>query len=157
MINVIYLDMDGVLVDFNKSYHAMFGVIAREDSNVEVNWFKAVDNNVFYNAPKMEGYDELIDFVLSTGKRVEILSSLSHRSNHHQVRMQKVDWLFNHGLDFLPRNFVRRKLEKAEYATKDSVLIDDSYPCVYPFVERGGYGIQHIDAETTIEQLKKLL
>lgn len=157
MIDIIYLDMDGVLVDFNKAYYDMFGVIARHDPNVEVNWFKAVDDGVFYKAPKMPGFDELIDFVLNTGKHVEILSSLSHRSNHYQVRMQKVDWLYNHGLDFMPRNFVRSKVEKSDYALSTSVLVDDTLGCINPFIDKGGWGILHTNAESTISELKKIL
>lgn len=149
--------MDGVLVDFNKAYSSMFGVIARHDPMVDVNWFVGVDNNVFLDAEMMPDASRLIDFVLNLNVEVEILSSLSYRDNHEKVQRQKEQWLEKRGLFHLPRNFVRHKHEKALYAAQGHALIDDSWRCIEPFGKAGGYGILHIDANTTINELIKVI
>ena len=61
-------------------------------------------------------------------------------------------WLKKQGIIY-PANFVRIKTEKADYATPESILIDDSIGCVAPFIEKGGNGILHVNATDSIRML----
>jgi hypothetical protein len=67
---------------------------------------------------------------------------------------QKMLWLEKHDINF-KANFVRTKTEKADYATKYSILIDDSIGCIEPFIEKGGNAFLYVDSEveTTIHRL----
>ena len=49
-----------------------------------------------------------------------------------------------------------RAVDKAKYANKDSILIDDRKQNIDHWIESGGIGILHTSAKDTIKQLKKL-
>jgi hypothetical protein len=62
-----------------------------------------------------------------------------------EAKRQKLVWLRKHNITY-KANFVRSKQEKANYATPESILIDDSVGCIDPFVRAGGHGILHNDS-----------
>jgi hypothetical protein len=66
--------------------------------------------------------------------------------------MQKLKWLNAKNIPY-KANFVRNKQEKAQYATPNSILIDDSAGCIGPFVAAGGHGILHVKSSETIRIL----
>lgn len=157
LINTIYLDMDGVLVNFNDKYFELFGVYPKRDPLVKENWFKAVDAKVFRDADEMSDAKELLNFVLNTGAKVEILSSCSWRDNYLEVMNQKIEWLEKNNLQGLKQNFVRTPAEKAKFATPSSVLIDDTWECIRGFIENKGEGILHQTSKLSIMLLTDLI
>jgi len=66
--------------------------------------------------------------------------------------MQKMEWLKQKNIPY-KANFVNNKAQKANYATAESSLIDDSVGCVSPFVDAGGHGILHVNASDSIAML----
>ena len=151
----IYLDMDGVIANFDKAYSAIYGSNARDDSDIISHWFEFVDNNGFENLEWMPGGKELIKH-LTDSYTVEILSCIGNRSNAKNVAAQKMKWLVKNDYGHIQTNFEYEKKDKAKFA-KYGILIDDSTGCVEPFREAGGIAIQHKSYEQTIQELNCIL
>jgi hypothetical protein len=155
----IYLDLDGVMCNFEKRYKEMFGVApadVRSFKEFSPNWTKFVEEQQFETLDWYPGAQELLNFIRQTGLDVEILSSSGGKKYHDQVTAQKMKWLKDHGIDYTPNIVPGRRL-KAEYAKPDTILIDDTPDVIESFDQAGGVGILHKDAEKTIEKLKQLL
>lgn len=155
MIKKIYLDMDGVLCDFHGGYRRLWNSndFDREEFRASV-----LKHKIFEHLDKLPDADVLLNYVRSLdGVEVEMLTSVGtfRVDQGAAAKEQKTNWLLNHGILFKP-NFSRNKEEKANFATPDSVLIDDSIGCVDPFRAKGGKAILHVSAESTITQLKAL-
>lgn len=169
----IYLDMDGVLSNFEKEFRKYNPKMVWDRSI----FFKAIDNEIFSNLEPFESGAELIQEVISLHQKIiaehkkyagiheyiteedlaiEILTSTgtSDKIYAPKVQAQKKRWLEDHGI-FFPVNFVSKKSEKANYASSFNLLIDDHPECVGPFRSAGGLGIihNHKDLDNTIKQL----
>ena len=69
---------------------------------------------------------------------------------------QKRIWLKSHYIAYKPNVVSGRKFKK-DWATPDSILIDDTSDVIEAFNKASGVGILHKDAGETIEKLKVLL
>lgn len=154
MIKKIYLDMDGVLADFVKEYRAMWNSFTfdREQFRESV-----LQRKIFERLDKMPDADVLLGYVSKLPVEIEILTSMgTHRTDQgNAAKEQKRSWLCQHDITY-KANFVRNKPEKAQYASQETLLIDDSIGCIEPFRAAGGHAILHTDAVSTITQLKML-
>jgi hypothetical protein len=155
----IYLDMDGVLCNFEKRYKDMFGTIpadARTFKEFSPNWQKFILNGQFETLEWFPGGKELLKFVEQTGLKVEMLTSSGGEKYHIEVTTQKLKWLYKNGIDHLA-NVVAGRKHKAAFATPNSILIDDTPDVIESFTAAGGVGILHKDVKETVEKLKQLL
>lgn len=147
----LYLDMDGVLANFNKRFAEI--KTGEED---RVRFRRAVmEYNIFEDLEFLPDTQELLNHVSRlTDVRVEILTSMGtfDQQQGSAAKYQKMKWLNVKNIPY-PANFVRTKTEKAQYATPDSILIDDSVGCISPFIRKGGHGILHTNASETISIL----
>jgi len=159
-INKIYLDMDGVLADFNKRYKELFGTGAagedRNRKNFSRNWKEFIRTEQFATLDRFPGSSELIEFVSIMPVRLEILSSTGGIPFHSEVSEQKSLWLKNQGIEFTA-NFVPGRKVKKYYAFSGNVLIDDTPDVIESFNEAGGIAILHKDVNETISKLKELI
>ena len=163
VINRIYLDMDGVLCDFEKKYTEFFGVSSKDEQGHTKDFYKRwgvfIKNNLFEYLDWCPGAENLVwfinnEFVWPKFGQVCILSSSGGHDTHEKVKEQKINWLKKHNLWYHPF-IVSRKKDKQTYASKNMLLIDDAKENVEQFRQAGGHAILHIDAVDTIEQLKK--
>jgi hypothetical protein len=162
---IIYVDMDGVIADFQGAMVDRFGwdfnsapsrrqawkAIQRYDqdgkSNGEKGWF--------YSLPKMKDADKLWAFVTANFANVEILTASG--STPRDAQGQKRAWIGdNFGYD-IRVNIVESGAEKASYATEKTVLIDDRQKVINPFINAGGIGVLHTSASKTIATLKTMM
>lgn len=155
----IYLDMDGVLTDFDKRYVELFGERPVEpEKNTKhfwSNWKEFVDGKNFETLDVHPGASSILQTVKLLRVPYEILSSSGGGYSHDEVIAQKKKWLANHGIN-VPANFTPGGRKKAEYAKPTHVLIDDIKRNIDAYEEKGGIGIHHTDVGDTIRKLISL-
>jgi len=159
MIKKIYLDMDGVLTSFHKRFVELYGEEAlgfRDKKNFTVYWPDFIQRKEFEKLEWFPGGQQLLKYLRKKDIDIEILSSSGGQKYHEVVTEQKKIWLKKQGLAYKP-NIVPGRKHKAEYATPETILIDDTEDVISSFNKAGGIGILHTDVNITIERLETLL
>jgi len=139
----IYLDMDGVIADFDKRYIELFNITTKQSERDKkwVQFFdKFIEERHFATLDLMPEAIELMDYLKSTGIPIIILSSTSSENRDNEIRPQKMEWLKKHKIDF-PVILVPGARLKKDYATPDSILIDDTSKNIDDWRREGGIGI----------------
>lgn len=154
----IYVDMDGVLVDFDKQA-ALIGFPVEEfeaDNKVKSRFWHNIGKMAHHGFefwgvmdPMADAF-ELWDYVKH--HNTEILTATGHVGNACE---EKSKWAATHLGDVVV-NLVRKSKDKAVFAATNHILIDDRKKSIEPWVAAGGIGILHISAADTIRQLKEL-
>jgi hypothetical protein len=159
-ITKIYLDMDGVLSDFNKRYREVFkqkAASSRERGEKhDEKWDQFVEGKNFETLEWYPGGKELIEYINTLDIPVEILSSSGGRLHHEEVKKQKKIWLKRNQIDFTA-NIVPGRHLKAGYAKQNIILIDDTQDVIDDFNMAGGVGILHKDTAKTIKIVQSVL
>lgn len=157
----IYLDMDGVLANFNKKYAEVFNIdpaLVEKHSSASVKNFEDfILGHHFVNLEYMSNTKRLLEFVDGLDVDIEILSSSGGEKHHYEVEIQKKIWL-NSNLLHYPVNIVPGGSKKALFAAPDRVLIDDTERVVNKYREAGGIAILHRDddIEHTFYELTRI-
>jgi hypothetical protein len=159
-VTKLYLDMDGVLCDFEKRFTELYGkdaLGARDRKNFTTNWPNFIMDGNFESLEWFPGGKELLDFIQNeTDWEVEILSSSGGERFHSEVAAQKVVWLCDKGIPY-KANIVPGRKHKTAYATPETILIDDTEDIIVNFNAAGGVGILHKDINETLAKLRTLL
>jgi hypothetical protein len=156
----IYVDLDGVLVDFDKEADRIgFPVEAFEaDSQVRARFWHNIGKMARHGfefwgvMDKMADADVLWSRLMAADHAVEILSATGHVGN---ADAEKRKWVETHLGDVVV-NLVRKSKDKATFAAPTAILIDDRKKSIEPWVAAGGIGVLHVSAEDTIRQLEEL-
>lgn len=165
---VVYLDMDGVLVNFEggylqlskglplKEYAHQFGDQSARDNylNAGVQFWAGLE--------WIRGGREVWDTASRLFERVCILSSAGTTDpiKGEVVRQGKLQWLKKH-IPSLPEErifIVGGKHRKQEHASRNGILVDDVPSTIQQWNAKGGYGILHHDGsyKKTLEELEDL-
>jgi restriction endonuclease S subunit len=156
----IYLDMDGVLCNFEREYFLRYNELPgsmRDRKEFNHNWDDFVLNKCFEKLEWWPGGKELIAYINSLPNiEVEILSSSGGEKYHDFVTDQKNKWLKDNCLTY-KANIVSGRKNKAKFATPDSILIDDTYDVIQSFNKAGGIGIHHKEIGNTLMLLRSIV
>ena len=155
-ITKIYLDMDGVIADFDKRYKSLYKMEPKEaEQHKEFDKFftQFINDEEFATLDLMPDAMELINYLRSLKVPTEILSSSASEKRDPQIRPQKMEWLKKNNIEF-PAIIVPGKRHKKDYSNANSILIDDTSVNIDQWRREGGIGILHTDAQTTINILK---
>lgn len=147
-----YVDLDGVLTDLYRSFKDLTGIDLYKHDIDDKEFWKPVDKagyNFWLNIPWMKDGKELWDYVKKY--EPEILSAPSQQNDS---RVGKHDWVKRElpGVHLILRSASNKK----EFASPDSILIDDRISNIDDWNKAGGIGILHTSTKSTIEELKKL-
>lgn len=154
----IFVDLDGVLVDFDKQAAAIgFPVEQFEaDNKVKSRFWHTIGRMAHHGyefwgvMDPMEDAFDLWNYIKD--RAPEILSATGHVGN---AAVEKHKWVATH-LGDVTVHLVRKSKDKAEFAAAHHILIDDREKSIEPWVAAGGIGILHTSAAVTIRQLKEL-
>jgi 5'(3')-deoxyribonucleotidase len=153
VIQTLYLDMDGVIADFD-SYWSTLDTTIDDDRRF---WHAVYDFKIFEQLSLMPNAEKLLKFLRKLkNTRVEILSATgSTDARQSNLAMaQKLNWLEENRI-FFKANFVAHAEQKCDFAYINTLLIDDREKAITPFKVFGGVGILHTDVDTTIEKIRK--
>lgn len=161
---IIYLDMDGVLFDFDGWSERTFGSCAAFKAEIESpNWGKFKDYpNLFELLPPMHDamalYEGCCEFI-GDKNRVQCLTALPNRAMHvfPDAARHKIESVHRHISKDLRVHFGPFAQDK-QYHCKHSgdILIDDMIRNIDQWNSAGGIGILHLDTASSLEQLKGL-
>jgi DNA-directed RNA polymerase subunit RPC12/RpoP len=149
----IYVDMDGVLVDFDGGYEKLTGITTREADKKGPEFFwKPISKagaKWWITLKWMPDGKQLWDYVKKYNPEL-----LSAPSREEASRMGKRVWVKRE----LPgvKLILRSADKKQEFASSNSILIDDREKNIEQWRNAGGVGILHTDAASTIKKLKEL-
>jgi hypothetical protein len=146
-IKKIYLDMDGVIADFNKKYKEMFSIspkAAEQDKKFEPFFNEFIEKQGFATLELMPDAINLMNYLRKTGIPIEILSSTSSERRDAQIRPQKMKWLHDHQIEF-PVILVQGAHLKKDFASPEALLIDDTSKNIDEWRREGGIGIHYTD------------
>ena len=155
-ISMIYVDMDGVIADFEKRYKEKFKVSpeqTRDNKSFGGFFDKFIADKEFATLDMMPDARLLLQFLNTLFIPKEILSSTASEKWHDNIMPQKTEWLKKHGIQY-KANLVPGKKHKYKFATPDSIIIDDTKSVIDDWTKAGGIGIWHTDAISTITMLK---
>ena len=151
----IYLDMDGVLTDFVESFRRIDG---RPTTEVEKEgnpaFWKHVEKGglkFWSEMPWVKGSKKLWNYVKD--KDVSILSSPARRLPDSPKGKQI--WI-GRELNPTPNLILKRARDKYEYASSNSILIDDFKKNIDAWNRAGGIGILFKNSNQVIKKLKEL-
>lgn len=160
-VYTIYLDMDGVLCDFEKAFDEVDGKLKLKDvfgqpDNVFWDHIAKVGFEKFYAELKwLDEGKELWEYVKDY-PHLEILSSLGDKNPDKEgVDKAKTSWLKKYNID-IPHTFTPKASAKQQYANGEAILIDDFDRNITQWNEAGGVGILFTTAEKAIKKLKEL-
>lgn len=154
----LFVDLDGVMCDLDSFVYELTGSHLADDNKKDkdiwkiMNAYQEAGNPTFSILNKMPDADVLWGYVKTYNPDI-----LTATGKHYEYgRKEKVHWVENNLDGYNEILTVRTSREKAQYAKENHILIDDRRKSIDPWREAGGIGILHTDAQSTIQQLKKL-
>lgn len=153
----LFVDLDGVMCDLDSFVYELTGSHLTDDSKKDkeiwkkMNAYQQAGHPTFSILNKMPDADVLWDYV-----KPYVPAILTATGNNYEYgRKEKTYWVENNLDGYSEILTVVTSREKAQYAEDNHILIDDRHKSIDPWREAGGIGILHIDAQSTIQQLKQ--
>lgn len=157
---IIYLDMDGVVADFNQYVGQLLNrEIGWEGRDLSDEEWKVVSShdNLYFKLPLIKESKKLVEAAAGTGLLVMFLTAIPRRTTMPTAESDKRKWLDVH-FPFYPVAFGPYSKDKQKWAQPLDILVDDKKSNVEEWKEAGGIAIHHLgDYNKTIQNLKVAL
>ena len=162
---MIYLDMDGVLADFDRGVRELCGMEPQSQNGKrsakldDLMWEAIRKAGHFYDRLElMPGAKEMFGRIYGKyGDRCEILTGVPKPERGIDTAGEdKIAWMKRELSDTVRVNIVLRKQKLDFCKGPESVLIDDMEKTILEWREAGGTGILHVSPEETLKELEKL-
>lgn len=166
---VVFLDLDGVLVDLNKGLKDQFGFEfpkERTEENRKIihdMWYDIAKNNPRFwsNLPPTDDCYSIYNAAKSIDPNLHILSATPEPfTGIYDIacRNEKVSWVWNK-LGYLQatRAIITKSKLKQNHMVPDkiNILVDDHPGNIERWIAAGGVGIHHTNLENTLKELSK--
>jgi len=161
---MIYLDMDGVLADFDRGVAELCNLQVtpqgkkRDAAADDRMWAAIREVGHFYDKLElMPGAKEMFDRIRAKyGDRCEILTGIpKEKRGIPTAGEDKKNWMKRMLSDTIRVNIVYREQKPDFCKGKGCVLIDDLEGNIRDWEGMGGTGILHVSAENTLKELEK--
>lgn len=156
----IYIDMDGVLANLQKTLIDKFGEDYKELS-ADVMWSNIRDNeiNFFFNLDCYDMSQNFVETILekySDSHYVSILTALPWPTgNLISAAKDKERWIRKFIHDTIPVHTIIGGANKPQYINNPGdILIDDTQVVIGKWRNKGGIGILHTSFETSLLELE---
>jgi hypothetical protein len=159
----IYIDMDGVPVDFDSHFEALHGVHPKVVG--EENFWKVFDtkrDGFFRDCPPYDGHLGFLDFILEVADvfdyGVEMLTALPRRSTHPTALQEKQEWMHINGWGHIKMNAGPYAIDKQKWYKPGDILIDDKDLNIQQWNAKGGTAIHHTPGDflTSMRKLREV-
>lgn len=159
----LYLDMDGVIVNFMKQFELITGQHPDSLPDNDDFWrvFRNHADGFFENAPAFDGYKEFIEQLYDIAEEYdmdfEILTAIPRKASAPNAEREKKSWVKAHDID-LKVNIGPYAVNKQNWCRQNKdVLIDDSTKNIEQWNAKGGIGILHTDFSKSLKELRQRL
>lgn len=153
-------DADGVITDFEGLVCKINGVsdmsqLRRGQTWASVGHYDKTVAPFFESLEKMPHADRLMDFIRQNFVNHYILTAAGYTPRNGP--QQKRNWFAReYGRDLVV-HVVTGSVDKAQYATPRTILVDDRSKSIDPWVAAGGIGILHKSVDQTIAELQRII
>jgi|SRR5579859_1686753 len=165
-VNTIYVDLDGVLADFDKfvlenvgrTFQHQVKNLAQEDAEMW-NFLKGVPQ-LYLNLEPTAYAHQLWNHIMSFGANVEILTAIPRRTFITEAEQNKRDWVARHIDPRVKVNIGPFSADKWKFAKPADILIDDRSDNIQQWINDGfGIGLLHYytNHENTITKLTDIV
>ena len=156
----VFLDMDGVLVDFFNAFAKLANVKhwkQMDPQRLQDVLNKIVGSDYFAKLPKTNTCDSIVEMVVDFAGSYSILSS-PLRGDIANSTKHKRAWVMDN-LSPQPTTtiIVRDKSQYALLNGVQNILIDDRADNIHKWKEAGGYGIKYQANENDISEISRAL
>ena len=158
-VRQLFIDMDGVLADFESGLSEVLGHKVRLSDVADVyndRKREVTSKHLFRRLKPLPDAWKLVDWALNSGIHTEILTAAG-TVNRTIVIKDKIDWIEEYCTDHWIIIPTFKGSQKAAFAHSKAVLIDDRQRNIDTWVEAGGIGILHTTADETIKQLNEII
>jgi len=156
----IFLDMDGVLVDFFSAFAKLANVEhwkQMDPQRLQNVLDKIVGSDYFSKLPKTSTCDRIVEIVIDFAGAYSILSS-PLRGDITNSTKHKRTWVIENLYPQPTTTIIVR--DKSQYALLNGVqniLIDDREENIHKWKEAGGYGIKYQANENDVSEISQAL
>jgi len=162
-MNVIYIDMDGVVADFDTF---VGGVLGREigwgtsQDLTDDEWVKLASvDRLYYQLPLMPDATKLVAYAksLSTRFYIEFLTAIPRRTTIPSAQADKQAWITKY-FPGMRMNIGPFSRDKQKWCIPGDILIDDRPSNIKEWEAAGGIAIYHTgDVNATIKYINRTL
>jgi 5'(3')-deoxyribonucleotidase len=159
-MTTLYIDMDGVVADFDEYAARTLGVPPSEGVYPDDIWQQlAVNTRLYRDLKKTEYADRLIEecFDLALTKDYEILflTAVPKGNDVKWAFYDKVMWAQKYYPN-IPVHFGPYSVDKWHHCQLGDILIDDRASNIEEWRAAGGIAIHHVDIDATLYKLSRL-
>lgn len=157
----LFVDMDGVLADFDNGIYSLCGKYPNQLTKKEV--WATIHNHCYNNGIMFFKNLDLMPDALFLWKNIEVYNPFILTATGHSIptaAQEKTYWAREH----FPENevlFVQDGANKHKFVKNDpeykEILIDDRAKAIDPWIKAGGIGILHTSARQTLKELAEIV